>query len=143
MDRFDQFFELLMQLEGDFSDHPSDKGGKTKYGITGTTLAAYDKTIKIEDLTLDLAKKIYKEIYFDKVYAAKDIAVHYHYFDLCVNSGYGNYIKCRRQTKDDLEVIVVWRKNFYYAIVKSDPLQEVFYKGWLNRLKKIEGFKFV
>ena len=143
MDRFLQFFKLLMYLEGNYSNVSQDKGGKTRYGITEAVLKSYDPSLHIEDLDLETAKNIYKSLYFDKVYAHTDPKVHYHYFVLCFNSGHGNYIKCRRQTKDILEVIVVWRKNFYYGVVKSDPLQQVFYKGWLNRLKIIGEFKFI
>ena len=141
-DRFNQFFKLLMHLEGGYSDVVEDRGGRSKYGITEFTLKQYDPLLHIEDLDLATAKKIYKERYYDKVYPARDTKVHYHYFDICVNSGYGNYIKCRRQSKGTSEGILVWRRNFYYGIVQKDATQQVFYRGWMNRLTDIERFKF-
>ena len=141
-DRFNSFFKLLVHLEGGYSDVVEDRGGKSKYGITEQTLYSYDPLLRVEDLDLTTAKKIYKERYFDKVYPARDIKVHYHYFDICVNSGYGNYIKCRRQSKGTSEGILVWRRNFYYGIVQKDATQQVFYRGWMNRLTDIERFKF-
>lgn len=143
MDRFPQFFKLIMYLEGNYSNVSQDKGGKTRYGITEAVLKSYDPSLHIENLDLETAKKIYKTMYFDKVYPHKDPRIHYNYFDICVNSGYVNYIKCRRQCKESLEVIIIWRKNLYYGIVQKDPTQQVFYKGWMNRLTDIERFKFV
>ena len=39
---FDEFFDLLMSLEGGQSNHPLDRGGKTNIGITKRTLSYYN-----------------------------------------------------------------------------------------------------
>ena len=31
---FDTALKHVLQIEGDFSDHPDDPGGKTRFGIT-------------------------------------------------------------------------------------------------------------
>jgi len=58
----------LIKREGGYSDHPADKGGATKYGITMKTLSAYLKyTCKKEDikaLTKMKASEIYKRLFF-------------------------------------------------------------------------------
>lgn len=142
--RFDKFFDLLIVLEGGYSDHSHDKGGKTNLGITKKTLDYYnnnyDKNYKIRDLTKEQAKEIYKELYFDKVIQVENEPVHYHYFDLCVNSGYENYSRCKKETQDDIKRVVDWRRKFYQDIVKFNSSQSVFLKGWFNRINRINAY---
>lgn len=141
---FDAFFELLLDLEGGYHHHDLDRGGKTKFGITEKTLENYNKkhnlNYKIFDITKDIAKDIYITEYFNYVMYWEDKQVYYHYFDICVNSGYNRYKKCEIKTNGNLELIVNYRKKFYEDIVKNNESQRVFLKGWLNRLKKIESY---
>lgn len=71
MSRFDECFELILGIEGGYSDHPDDAGGKTNYGITEATLnGAYKAGLvghnDIKKLTVEEAKTIYKTNYWDK-----------------------------------------------------------------------------
>lgn len=58
----------IIQREGGFSNHPSDRGGPTKYGITQATLGAYlRRPATLEDvqaLTVEQAKEIYLRNYY-------------------------------------------------------------------------------
>lgn len=141
---FDEFFKLLMKLEGGYSDNPNDKGGKTKYGITENTLNAYNsrynKSYKIDQLKEDEAKEIYKNEYFSKIYPVAIRPVYYHYFDISVNNGYGDYIRCREDCKDDIRKLIKWRKEKYKNIVNKNPSQDVFLKGWFNRINRINEY---
>ena len=38
MSDYNRAFEYAVGNEGGYSDHPADRGGKTKYGITESTL---------------------------------------------------------------------------------------------------------
>jgi lysozyme family protein len=60
---FDKAFDAVLKFEGGVSDHPSDPGGLTKYGISQRSYPDLD----IANLTLDEAKAIYKRDYWDKV----------------------------------------------------------------------------
>lgn len=79
-----------------FSDDPADPGGATQYGITQSTLNQYlhgspGFPTRVQDLTLDQAKRIYRDNYWifepienDRV-AAK-------LFDIGVNMGPGRAV---------------------------------------------------
>lgn len=91
--RFDECVDIVFRFEGGYSDYAEDRGGKTKYGITESTmLLAYKKGIvlykNIYDLTLEDAKKIYQVEYWDRcrcdeIPAPIDLCV----FDASVNCG--------------------------------------------------------
>lgn len=59
-DKFDNAFDLLMELEGGFIEHKNDPGGATKYGISKRSHPDVD----IVNLTEVGAKAIYKEEYW-------------------------------------------------------------------------------
>ena len=85
---FDQAFDILLKHEGGFSDHPADRGGKTRYGITEAVAREVGYRGDMRELPLDLAKRIYKDRYWDAVRADElPEAVRYAVFDAAVNSG--------------------------------------------------------
>ena len=66
----EKLLDNLLNHEGGFVNHPADKGGATKYGITEATLSLWRKKAVTEDdvktLTVDEAKLIYIELYYTK-----------------------------------------------------------------------------
>jgi lysozyme family protein len=86
--QFDTAFSLLLGHEGDFSDHPDDPGGKTRFGVTEAVAREVGYRGDMRDLPVDLAKRIYLEKYWKPV-RADDLppAVRYAVFDAAVNSG--------------------------------------------------------
>jgi len=94
MDAFDYAYNKTLGLEGEYSDIPGDRGGRTKYGITETTLMEAIRqgligAIGIRDLTPEQARIIYKALYWNplKLQGVKDIAIAAEIFDTAVNSG--------------------------------------------------------
>lgn len=90
---FNRAFEKLILIEGGYVDHPYDKGGKTKYGVTEVlkkALPNYRKT-PIQDLTLDEAKDIYKKVFWDKIkgteISAKSEVIAHTLFEIAVHRG--------------------------------------------------------
>lgn len=62
----------IIEIEGDYVDHPSDRGGPTRYGITESTARAYGYTGSMKTLPRVLAVDIYIQRYwtepqFDRV----------------------------------------------------------------------------
>ena len=85
---FDQAFDILLKHEGGFSDHPADPGGKTRFGITEAVAREVGYRGDMRELPLDLAKRIYKDRYWDAVRAEElPAAIRYAVFDAAVNSG--------------------------------------------------------
>ena len=95
---YDVCLPLLLAHEGGYSNHPSDPGGPTNFGIT---IFDYRKYVKpgataadVRAMTVDEAKRIYRTRYWDaqrcdELPAGLDYAV----FDYGVNSGVGRSVK--------------------------------------------------
>ena len=102
---FDSAFDLLLKHEGGFSDHAADPGGKTRFGITEAVAREVGYRGDMRELPLDLAKRIYKDKYWDTVKAEQlPAAVRYAVFDAAVNSGPGQAAKWLQRAlgvKDD------------------------------------------
>ena len=91
---FESAVNKLLGLEGGYSDHFADNGGKTMYGITEAKARRVGYRGDMRELPLDLAKQIYKRDYWDVVKADElPAAVRYVVFDAAVNSGTGQSSK--------------------------------------------------
>lgn len=91
---FDVAFDTLLKHEGGYSDHAADPGGKTRFGITEAVAREVGYRGDMRELPLDLAKRIYKDRYWDTVKAEQlPPAVRYVVFDAAVNSGPGQAAK--------------------------------------------------
>lgn len=87
---FDQAFTKLLGHEGAYSNHSADPGGETMWGVTIAVARANGYTGNMRDLSQDVARRIYKAAYWDKVQAdALPAKVRYAVFDAAVNSGPG------------------------------------------------------
>jgi lysozyme family protein len=89
---YDDALRRLLKHEGGYSDHPSDPGGPTRYGITIHDYRRYVKpdatAADVRSMPIDAAKTIYRERYWsalrcDELPAGLDYAL----FDYGVNSG--------------------------------------------------------
>ena len=87
---FNKAFEETVGIEGGYVNDPLDSGGETKFGITKTQYPNLD----IKDLTIEKAKEIYKEDYWDIRRLRLDNVAHYsndkiaiELFDTAVNLG--------------------------------------------------------
>lgn len=85
---FDEAIKRVLMHEGSFSDHKNDPGGRTMYGITEAVAREVGYQGNMQELPLDLAKRIYKDRYWDAVRADELPAeIRYPMFDAAVNSG--------------------------------------------------------
>ena len=93
---FDKAFDLLLTHEGGFVHRPvsDDPGGATMYGITEKVARANGYTGKMQDLTLDFSKSVYRKLYWDACQCDQmPDAIRYPLFDAAVNSGPGQAVK--------------------------------------------------
>lgn len=164
-----EIVDAIIEREGGFVDHPSDRGGATKYGITAATLSEHrggtmvDAT-DVEHLTIDEARLIYRQRYlvrpgFDKVV---DDHLRALLVDWGVHSGPSNAIRGLQRAlnvapdgilgpltllalphldrRNIYAKVLAARARFIAAILQRDKSQLVFAAGWINRLAEfIEG----
>ena len=90
---FTKELEKVLDLEGKYSDHKSDSGGKTMYGITIGLAKQYGYRSKMQNLSLKKAKQIYydafwKPLRLDDITKIMPTLTH-ELFDTGVNQGTG------------------------------------------------------
>lgn len=89
----DQMIAELIRKEGDFTDHPADKGGPTRFGITQAVARQMGYAGPMQEFPQGLAESIYRTKYFvgpgfDKV-ALISTSIAEELFDTGVNMGVG------------------------------------------------------
>lgn len=86
---FEISYHLTLGKEGGYADHPYDSGGKTMYGITEKVARAHKYKGEMKDLPLDLAMKIYRSDYWEKLSLdlVTDQAIADFMFDAAVHCG--------------------------------------------------------
>lgn len=162
---FDSAMEFVFLVEGGLSDHAADKGGLTKYGVSQKAYPNLD----IKNLTKEQAKDIVYRKIWDSVNAdAFQPEVSIALMDFAVNSGNKTAGKALQNTINILtghslvvdgilgkksvglsklihartlaSAYIGYRHEFFLRIVKNNPSQNVFLKGWLRRLAKLNMF---
>lgn len=98
MPDIEQMIDDILRREGGFVDHPSDRGGPTKYGITRKTLSAYLGRAALRKEVESLSEEVAREIYRRNYYIAPRVdqfpsAIQSFIFDCAVNHGPRRAIK--------------------------------------------------
>ncbi len=157
---FDRAFEAVIGVEDGYVDHPLDKGGPTKWGISYKSYPY----MNIKDLSVDQAKGIYKRDYWDKLGldTVRDYNIATEIFDTGVNMGIMasgkitqtalNYLGSNLKVdgligpktlkelnrypypRDLVKALNGVQFAEYLDIVKGDFTQKVFARGWLKRV---------
>lgn len=156
---FDLAFDRLIGHEGVFSGDPKDPGNwtggrpnvgelkGTKYGIAANTYGHLD----IKNLTVDQAKAIYLEDFWNVIGSATHPAIKFQFFDAAVNHGHGNAVRFLQRAarvaddgqwgkvsqaaldamdhNDALLRFLGYRLKFWASLKKFDN----FGRGWTNR----------
>lgn len=161
-----KYAPLLHSLEKGISNRASDRGGFTVDGVTLTTFRQFygqDKTeADLRNMTRPQWRHIMKTGYWDvcKADQIEDQKLAELIVDWCVNSGTARI----RNVQSILEVrpdgcvgpvtlaainggdtaelyrrIMAARTGWFERIVRNDPRQMVNLRGWMNRLKRLEG----
>ncbi len=87
----DEIIDETIGVEGAYSNHPADRGGPTKWGITQQTARAFGYAGRMDELRREEAKRIYRARYwsaprFDTI-AAVSLSIATEMFDTGVNMG--------------------------------------------------------
>ncbi|HEX5499562.1 MAG TPA: glycosyl hydrolase 108 family protein, partial [Thermomicrobiales bacterium] len=151
----------LLAHEGGYSNHPSDPGGPTNFGIT---IADYRKYIKpdataadVEAMQVGEAKTIYRKRYWDAM-RCDDLpaGVDYAVFDYGVNSGTGRAGKVLRRClrladgsaritdeviaatgAADARALIASICDERIVFLKSLKTWDVFGRGWQRRVDEV------
>jgi lysozyme family protein len=108
-----------------------DKGGPTKYGISQRAYPNLD----IKNLTKEQAIEIAKRDYWDKNKIDElDPALREIHFDTAFNKGNSAAKTLLKRSGGDPTKYLDERQKYANEIVKSDPSQKKFQKGWSNRV---------
>lgn len=157
--------DYTFQNEGGFANVKGDRGGATKYGITIGTLARWRKhPVSVKDvqaLTLNEAMEIYEHWYWRPVgcHHIKSDAVATALFDIGVVRGVGVPVKYAQEilgcavdghmgpitlgvinnTNPNrfLRAFAVRVEQGFDSIVRNNPSQQKFQKGWRNRARRL------
>lgn len=131
---FEQSLQHVFKAEGGFSNDPTDRGGKTNFGISSKAYPGLD----VSKLTKEDAAALYKKDYWDKIDAdnlPEDLRLIA--FDTAVNHGPRAAVDMIRNANFDPNAIIEQRRIKYANIIAKDPSQAKFAKGWENRLAGI------
>ena len=155
---FDRAIEVVLAHEGEgFTDHPNDRGGPTKFGIS----ERWHPEVNVKDLTREHAIEIYWERYWSgRGYEQLPESVAIKTFDLAVNLGEQTATRCLQfalracgirvkidgllgpetfgaaRCVDEVALLAALRSEAaceYRLRVARDSSQTVFRDGWLNR----------
>lgn len=98
---FDTAFDLLIGHEGGYSNHPSDRGGETMWGVTRRVALKNGYTGDMHVFPRERAKAIYRKDYWDAIQADRiPQAARYAVFDAAVNSGVSRSIQWLQKCVD-------------------------------------------
>lgn len=155
---FECAVEKVLQAEGGYVNHKSDRGGETNFGISSRSYPNVD----IKNLTVETAKDIYyNDFWKTGPYDSLNYApLAEKTFNTAVNAGNSRAFKLLQQavnacgasvavdgaigpktiaavnSLDGAKVLAAYREqqaNFYKSLVLKDSSQAVFLKGWLIR----------
>lgn len=151
---FDRCMEFVLRAEGDTSDHPSDLGGFTRWGLSSRAFPDLD----LSKLTLAQAIELYRTHYWDPIQGDKlPPSLALVLFDWAVNSGVKTAAEALQSALGtDLVVDGVIGRRTLAAVKNADlpplickllqwrsddrikqalrPDQRVFLRGWLRRI---------
>jgi len=135
---FDEEFQKVVMVEGGYSDHSSDSGGKTKYGIPEGVARANGYVGAMIDLPLEVAKRVYRAQYWDLLrldeVSAISRGVARELFDTGVNLGVGKAATFLQTALENLN-----RRGKDYADVTVDGVVGPVTVHALRRYFEIRG----
>ncbi len=152
MKTVEEMIDDIIDREGGYVDHPADKGGPTKWGITQMTLEKWRGTTVTDKQVQALPQSEARQIYWQRYYADAGIdkfpeALQAQAFDINVNGGLKpivdrvtSYFGAPLQEvvnflgpKTANIILAASRIEYYRRITNSRPANKAFILGWLNR----------
>lgn len=165
---FDQALAFTLKEEGGFVDIPQDSGGATNHGVTQSQYDSYRDTKGLPHQSVALitdaeTRELYENMYWEPskaqiMHTPLDVC----HFDWSVNHGisgalktlqaalgvpvdgiYGRQTATALATCDSVETAQAYntlRREWYKNRVAQKPDQEIFLKGWLARVDRLDAY---
>jgi lysozyme family protein len=146
----EEILENILRREGStYTDHPKDKGGPTRFGITQRTLAAWRQTPVTPEDVMKLSKAEAKDIYRERYVAPFEgevvPSVLPQVVDIAVLHGVGTAKLMVKRLRGLGNLtnngLLRERVELIAEIVKANADQRIFLKGWLRRALEAGGVK--
>lgn len=165
MSRFDQCLDVILREEGGLTDHPSDPGGRTNYGITQRTLDRARAVIptlpaRVDDLTLTHVGQVYMLFYWTPAHCTSlPPGIDLHVFDAAVqhdpkdavrflqralgvkdDGDFGPRSRAALANVDDTAALAqeyAARRLAYYMTL--DAIDQTFGLGWARRVLRVHA----
>lgn len=168
MGRHELITGFIKKWEGGFSNNAKDKGGATNSGITLTTYRKFygsGKTVEdLKNMTTNEWDYIFRKGYYYpiKAHLIQDDYVALAICEMSWMSGIKPTVKnvqrvlglvddgiigpitltaLNTNSDEVFDKLIDMRKTWYNSIVENNPSQQVFLKGWLNRLNSLVKLK--
>lgn len=167
MVNFEQALAFVLKAEGGYVNNPLDHGGETNQGITAKVYDAYRVKNKLACRSVKFIESrevaaIYIAGYWNPCKCAElPSPLNLLVFDMAVNSGPLRALKTLQSclgvdvdgiigthtlqaikdcnVTDTCHSYLDARDDFYMAIVKKNPTQEIFLRGWISRTNKLRA----
>lgn len=132
---FETEVQKILRREGGYVNHPADRGGETNFGISKRA----NPDVDVRNLTEEQAVELYRSRYWD---AAQVDSFPEHMrgaiFDAAVHHGPGTARGWADRAGGDAGAFQTMRRQYIGGILQRDPSQQVFARGWMNRLAEFE-----
>jgi lysozyme family protein len=160
-DNWQKSFEMMLESEGGYVNHPSDPGGMTNLGVTKRVWEEWvgreSNEKEMRSLTPEMVAPLYKRKFWDACKCDElPTGVDYLVFDFAVNAGPGRSAKILQtavgvpadggigpitlaavKAQDPTELIQKF-SDAKEAFYRSLNTFETFGKGWLNRVAAVK-----
>lgn len=151
---FDKALDFVLRWEGGKVDDPKDRGGRTNRGVTQLTYNKYREKLELPirdvwEATLPETAHIYQRMFWFQAGCDKEAwPLNLALMDFAVHSGPTRAKQTLQEirtgggtgltTQETAEALVAKRRLFLQRIVKGNPSQQKFLKGWMNRVDALE-----
>jgi lysozyme family protein len=160
-DNWQKSFEMMLQSEGGYVNHPSDPGGMTNLGVTKRVWEEWvgreSNEKEMRSLTPEMVAPLYKRKFWDAC-KCDDLptGIDYLVFDFAVNAGPGRSAKILQTSigvpadggigpitlaavnKEDPAALIEKFSDAKESFYRSLNTFETFGKGWLNRVAAVK-----
>lgn len=157
---FERAHAFSAAWEGGYVFHPADPGGETNLGVTKTVWQAWCQQCSLpvkpmKALTMADVLPLYEARYWKPLAATLKWPLSAAIYDMSVNHGVGDGKPFDEGGHEQGATWMLWRayqiaphgsplelalaacmarEEFYRAIVRRNPTQQVFWKGWMRRV---------